>query len=79
MSMQAMQLVLCRGAVDRAFLASLQERPHEALRDFDLSCDEIAVLTQDSPRSLMQMAAAVESWRRGEPISAPVRQFALAG
>lgn len=79
MSMQTMQTILCRGAVDRAFLASLLDTPHAALQEYDLSPDELALLADTPARSLTDLAATVETWRRGGPFGASVRELALAG
>ena len=77
--MQTLQLILCRGAVDHGFLGELLERPSEALRDYDLSPQEYAVIAESSARSLVELARAVEAFRRGEPAVLPVRELALAG
>lgn len=79
MSMQAMQQILCRGAVDRGFLNSLLEAPYQALAEFELSTDERTVLAESPARSLVDLAQAVEVWRRGEPLGISVRELALAG
>ena len=79
MSMHTLQHILCRGAVDSAFLASVLSAPHQALQEYDLSPAELALLADGSARSLADLAGAVEAWRRGEPISVPVRELALAG
>ncbi len=78
MSVQTMQQILCRGAVDRAFLAALLAAPERALAEYELSAEERAVLLSGAPRSLVDLAAAVEAWRRGEPVPA-ARELALAG
>ena len=79
MSMQTMQTILCRGVVDHAFRAALLETPHEALHEYDLSADELSVLAETPARSLLDLAAAVEAWRRGEPVMSRVPALALAG
>lgn len=79
MSMDTMQLILCRGAVDHGFLTALLDAPHEALQAYDLAPDEIAVLAGTPASSLRDLAAAVEAWRRGETAAMPVRELALAG
>ncbi len=76
MSLHAMQNVLCRGVVDRAFLADLLATPEAALASYDLSADELAVFTTSSAGSLVDLAGAVEAWRRGELL--PVRSLATA-
>jgi hypothetical protein len=77
--MQTLQLILCRGAVDRAFLGELLDSPSEALREYDLTSREFAVLAESSARSLVDLAVAVEAYRRGEPARANVRELALVG
>jgi hypothetical protein len=77
--MQTLQLILCRGAVDRVFLGDLLERPGEALREYDLSPEEYAVIAQSSACSLVELAQAVEGYRRGDLVAAPVREQALVG
>lgn len=79
MSMQNLQAILCRSAVDRAFLGELLTAPYEALREYDLSPVEFGVLAHHGARSLADLAVAVEAHRRGEPVAAPVRELALAG
>jgi hypothetical protein len=79
MSMQTMQLILCRGAVDRGFLTALLETPYEALGEYDLSADELAVLASAPAVSLADLATAVEAWRRGDTAPARVPALALAG
>ncbi len=76
MSLHAMQNVLCRGVVDRAFLAELLETPETALAGYDLTAGEQAVFTTAGAGSLVELAAAVESWRRGELL--PVRSLPAA-
>jgi hypothetical protein len=77
--MQTLQMIICRCAVDREFLTDVLRSPHTALREFDLSDEEFALLADPSLRSLVDLASAVESWRRGEPRTAVVRELALAG
>jgi hypothetical protein len=77
--MQTLQMIICRCAVDRDFLADVLSSPHDALREYDLSTAEFALLADPSVRSLVDLASAVESWRRGEPRTARVRELALAG
>ncbi len=80
MPLCTMQQILCRGAVDRAFLGALLQTPERALAEYALSAEERAVFLRGAPRSLGDLAAAVEAWRRGEPIAAsPARELALAG
>ncbi len=78
--MQTMQEILCRGAVDRAFLGLLLAAPREALREYeyDLGPAEYAVLAETPARSLTDLAAAVEAWRRGDLVTLPARELALA-
>ena len=82
MSMHTMQTVLCRGAVDAAFRACLLDSPDEALRGYDLTWEEYDVLTSSPRRSLGDLAAAVEAWRRGDivrrPVPVPAPVLALA-
>lgn len=77
--MQTLQLILCRGAVDRAFLGDLLECPEQALREYELSADEYAVIAGSGARSLTELARAIEAYRRGELTPVPVREYALAG
>jgi hypothetical protein len=79
MALQTMQLVLTRCAVDRAFLTTLLDSPHEALAEYALAPDEHALLAGARAHSLRDLATAVEAWRRGELAAAPVRQLAFAG
>lgn len=77
MSIDTMQLVLCRGLVDRAFLSTLLNAPETALAAYNLSPAETAVLAGPDVTSLSDLARAVESWRRGEmiPATAPALAF----
>ena len=79
MSMHTLQQILCRGAVDAAFLSSILSAPRQTLQEYDLSPDELALLADGSARSLADLAGAVEAWRRGGPVSVLVRELALAG
>lgn len=83
MSMNAMQLVLCRGIVDAAFRARLMEAPQAALAEYELTEEEHAVFTSAPSRSLVGLASAVDSWRRGDLVRRPepvhVPALALAG
>jgi hypothetical protein len=76
--MQTLQLILCRGAVDRAFLGDLLDCPELALSEYDLSNEEFAVIAGAGARSLSDLAQAIESYRRGEPAGTPVREYAMA-
>jgi hypothetical protein len=80
MPLNTMQQILCRGAVDRAFLSMLLQAPERALAEYALSAEERAVFLGAAPRSLVDLAAAVEAWRRGDSVAAPAqRELALAG
>jgi hypothetical protein len=73
-----MQAVLWRGASDSAFLATLLGSPYETLRQFDLSRDELTLLSDTPVSSLLDLASRVEAWRRGDVTPVPVLGFALA-
>lgn len=74
MSMEGLQEVLCRSAVDRAFLLLLASAPHKALAGFDLDGAERAVVAEPPVRSLEELAVRVEAWRkRGVRIDAASR------
>jgi phytoene/squalene synthetase len=75
--MQTLQTILCRAAVDGAFLNALIDAPRRAVQQYDLSPAELGVLTGSSARSLADLAAAVEAWRRGEPATTTVRRLAV--
>jgi hypothetical protein len=81
MGIETMQNILCRAAVDAPFLATLLDSPKQALRQYDLSPAEADVFAETSARSLVELAGAVEAWRRGEfrQTRTPVRELALAG
>lgn len=79
MAIQMLQQILCRCTVDRGFLGTVLTDPQQVLEEYDLSHDEYSVLTGARARSLMDLAVAVEAWRRGEIVAQPVHQFALAG
>lgn len=81
MPLRTMQQILCRGAVDRAFLSALLQTPERALAGYELSVEERAVFMTGAPRSLLELAVAVEAWRRGETAVVPASGFAgaLAG
>ncbi len=68
MSLQTLQLVLCRCAVDRTFRARLLAAPACALAPYagSLTAVEIAALLDPPERSLLGLARAVEALRRGE-------------
>lgn len=76
MSMQIIQQVLCRAAVDRAFQEALLDAPGTVLGQFDLDEAEFAMLVANPSHSLVDLAAAAEAWRRGEPVAS--RQYGLA-
>jgi hypothetical protein len=80
MPLCTMQQILCRGAVDRAFLAVLLQAPERALAEYELSAEERAVFLSGARRSLADLAAAVEAWRRGELVAVSAgRELARAG
>ena len=76
MSMQTMQSILCRGAVDQAFMAELLAAPRRALQEYDLDAAEIGLLT--GARSLHELATRVEDWRTGRSVHTTVRERELA-
>ncbi len=78
MSMQTMQMVLCRASVDRTFQAALLSTPDEALQQYDLDDAEAGILRNGSFRSLADLAAATEAWRRGEPQCFEQHELAMA-
>lgn len=79
MSMQSMQSILWQGATDQSFLRNLLENPREVLQQFGLTSIEVEALADSSPRSLVDLAATVEAWRSGDPLTARSRELALAG
>jgi|GEM_PF-1688202 len=78
MSAQGLQHVVCRGAVDRDFITHLRQTPHDAMVGFDLDEGERSLLASLAPRSLYDLAGAVEAWRRGEVSQEHVAVFAPA-
>ncbi len=66
MSMEPLQAVVCRGAVDAAFLLLLACAPMRALAGFGLSKAEQELLARPPARSLEDIALRVEAWRVGE-------------
>lgn len=62
-SLERLQEILCRSAVDPAFLLLLGRAPHQALAGFELSEAERALLSWPPARSLEQLALRVEAWR----------------
>jgi hypothetical protein len=74
--MRGLQQVVCRGAIDSDFLRSLMRAPTEALRGFELTPDESAMLIALQPQSLDDLAGGVEAWRRGDLVPARVRPLA---
>jgi hypothetical protein len=78
MSMDTMQRILCRGIVDGAFRATLLTAPEAALQEYDLSPAERAVLAGPA-HSLVDLAQAIEAWRRGDLAGAPAGALTLAG
>ena len=77
MAMQTLQTILCRAAVDGAFLNELLAAPRRAVQQYDLSPAELGVLAGSSDHSLIDLATAVEAWRRGEPATAPAQELAI--
>ncbi|HLZ72114.1 MAG TPA: hypothetical protein VKV26_19585 [Dehalococcoidia bacterium] len=71
MAMQTLQTILCRAALDGAFLGVLLEAPRLAVQQYDLSGAELGVLTGSGANSLTDLALAVEAWRRGAPAMSP--------
>jgi hypothetical protein len=65
MSMQALQHVVCRGAIDREFMALLARSPREAVRGFGLTVAEEEMIVGLGARTLVDLADGVEAWRRG--------------
>ena len=77
MSTQGLQQVVCRAVVDREFMDLLARAPAEAIAGFELDADERELLLALRPRTLKDLAAGVESWRRGR--IATIRVLAPAG
>ncbi len=63
MNMQPLQAVVCRGAVDAAFMLLLACAPTRALDGFELSDAEQDLLARPPARSLEDIALRVETWR----------------
>jgi len=78
MSMQTMQTILCRGAVDSAFTAALLSSPRAALQEYNLDAAELSIFADVPAASLNELAGRVEDWRTGRPMQTPQRVFALA-
>ena len=70
MSMNGLQHLVCRAAIEADFLHLLARSPADALRGFEVSADEAAMIEVARPRSLEDLARAVEAWRRGDRIMA---------
>ena len=68
MSMNGLQHLVCRGAIDREFLGLLVRSPEDAVRGFDLTDGEAAMVLALRPRSVEELARGVEAWRRGDPL-----------
>ncbi len=78
MSAQALQHMIMRGALDKDFIAQMTRSPHEILAQFDLTGPEQSFILDLHPRSLKELAAGVEAWRRGElPAHRPAPTHAL--
>lgn len=77
MAMQTLQTILCRAALDGAFLNELLAAPRRAVQQYDLSQAELGVLAGSSAHSLVDLADAVEIWRRGAPAMAPAPELAI--
>jgi hypothetical protein len=60
MSLQAVQTVIGKAAVDRAFRDVLFSKPDEALAGFDLSADEVASLKKLSREKFDAVAGELE-------------------
>jgi hypothetical protein len=65
MSALGLQHVVCRSAVDRDFLTQLRHTPVDAMAGFDLDDAERSLLLSIQPRTLFELAEAVEGWRTG--------------
>lgn len=79
MSMESMQTLLWRGALDRVFLADVLDSPGTALLEYDLTPVEFTALAGTRARSLVDIALTVEALRRGEPLAHAERELALTG
>lgn len=79
MAIQTMQTILCRAAVDGAFLGALLAAPQRTLQQYGLNADELELLAGAGATSLYDLAAVVEEWRRGKPRAAARQALALAG
>ena len=77
MSMQTMQTILCRAAVDRRFQAELLSNPDDIVQEYGLHESEAGMLAGPLG-SLGELASVVEAWRRGDPTCMPARELALA-
>jgi len=73
MSMNGLQHLVCRAAIEADFLHLLARSPADALLGFEISADEAAMIEAARPRSLDDLARAVEAWRRGDLIFARPR------
>ena len=70
MSMNGLQHLVCRAAIDADFLRLLARSPVDALYGFELADDEASVVEALRPQSLEELARGVEAWRRGDLIIA---------
>jgi hypothetical protein len=66
--MRGLQQLVCKSAIDPAFLHWLTRSPADAMRGFDLGEEETALVLALRPQSLDELASGVEAWRRGEPL-----------
>jgi hypothetical protein len=68
MSMNGLQHVVCRAAIDSDFIKLLARSPIDALHGFDVDDDEVSMFESLRPQSLRELACAVEAWRRGDAL-----------
>jgi hypothetical protein len=66
MSMNGLQHVVCRAAIDPGFLKLLAHSARDALYGFDIADDEVAMIDALRPGSLEELGRGVEAWRRGD-------------
>jgi len=62
MSKEALQAIVGKAVVDREFEHTLLARPPEAISEFDLTEEEIAVITAIRANSLAQFAHQLHRW-----------------
>jgi len=66
MTMNGLQHLVCRAAIDTDFLRLIARSPADALRGFDVADDEASMIEALRPQSLEELARGVEAWRRGD-------------